>query len=82
MLIEKERILRDKRSSLKLKLFDLNDSIVNSMKNLNITHPFTYQNANIQARDVHRFGYFDLWHPTSRVHYDVAKKIRIFLEDH
>ncbi|TMS33636.1 hypothetical protein L596_001355 [Steinernema carpocapsae] len=81
MLIEKEAVLTDRRSNLKLKLFDLNDSIVNSMKNLNITRPFTYQNENTQAHDVHRYGYFDLWHPTSRVHYEVARKIRIFLED-
>ncbi|KAK0393378.1 hypothetical protein QR680_000182 [Steinernema hermaphroditum] len=82
MLIEKEGILLDRRSNLKMKLFDLNDNIVNSMKNLNTTRPFTYQSTDIKAHDVHRYGYFDLWHPTSRVHYDIARKIRIFLEDH
>uniref|UniRef100_A0AC34QW24 Uncharacterized protein n=1 Tax=Panagrolaimus sp. JU765 TaxID=591449 RepID=A0AC34QW24_9BILA len=64
-----------------LRLFDLNSAMFKAINPLNTTEPFSYQKPDTLSKDVSSYAYHDLWHPTTIVHYDIAKELAIFLED-
>ena len=36
---------------------------------------------NFRTKDVCGYAYHDLWHPTTVVHYEIARELVTFLED-
>uniref|UniRef100_A0A7E4W305 SGNH_hydro domain-containing protein n=1 Tax=Panagrellus redivivus TaxID=6233 RepID=A0A7E4W305_PANRE len=73
--------LKDPKSNLNIRLFDLNTALFRATAPLNTTEPFSYQKPETKAKDLNRYAYHDLWHPTTAVHFEIAKDIVTFLED-
>ncbi|KAE9549475.1 hypothetical protein FO519_007315 [Halicephalobus sp. NKZ332] len=69
------------RKRTNLRLFDLNSAMFKAIGPLNTTEPFSYQKPETSPRDMSSYAYHDLWHPTTIVHYDIAKELVTFLED-
>uniref|UniRef100_A0A0N4VKG1 Carbohydrate esterase family 16 protein n=1 Tax=Enterobius vermicularis TaxID=51028 RepID=A0A0N4VKG1_ENTVE len=69
------------RERPRIGLFDLNAAVLDAMKRLNKTTPFTHHRDQVTTRQVYSYAYHDLWNPSTFVHYSVALKLVNFLED-
>uniref|UniRef100_A0A0N5B131 SGNH_hydro domain-containing protein n=1 Tax=Syphacia muris TaxID=451379 RepID=A0A0N5B131_9BILA len=69
------------RDRPRIGLFDLNAAVLDSMKRMNKTTPFTHHRDQLTTRQVYSYAYHDLWNPSTFVHYNIALKLVNFLED-
>uniref|UniRef100_A0AC35G0M2 SGNH hydrolase-type esterase domain-containing protein n=1 Tax=Panagrolaimus sp. PS1159 TaxID=55785 RepID=A0AC35G0M2_9BILA len=69
------------REKVDIRHFDLNSAMFRAISPLNSTEPFSYQKPETRSKDVCGYAYHDLWHPTTVVHYEIARELVTFLED-
>ncbi|VDN60216.1 unnamed protein product [Dracunculus medinensis] len=74
-------IINHKSMSPKVALFDLNSILLDLTKYLNKNSQFTYQKQNFTLREIFDYAYYDLWNPTTFVHYNIALKLIKLIED-
>ncbi|KAK6058617.1 hypothetical protein COOONC_03812 [Cooperia oncophora] len=81
IVYDSERGARRLNPKLRIRLLDINPSVMEAMNSLNITEPFTYQTLNVEPRSVYGYAFHDLWNPSTIVHHALAEEIVKQLQD-